>query len=66
MQHRGLPTRRPGACPCRAGAQPAFINEDNGPPLAPGFFLMPASPSAASDGSPFHPVPPPGVRAVGN
>ena len=66
VQHRGLPTRRPGAYPCRAGAQPAFVNKDNGSPLLPGFFLMPASPSAASDGSPFHPVPPPGVRDVGN
>lgn len=39
VQYRGLPTGCPGACPCRAGAQPAFVNKDNGSPLLPGLFF---------------------------
>jgi hypothetical protein len=39
VQHRGLPPERPGARPCRAGAQTAFVNKDNGSPLLPGLFF---------------------------
>ena len=39
VQQRGLPTRRPGANPMRSGAQPAFVDEDDGAAFPPGFFL---------------------------
>jgi len=39
VQHRGLPTRRPSACPRWPGTQPAFVNKDNGSPLPPGLFF---------------------------
>jgi hypothetical protein len=39
VQHRGLPAGRPSACPRGAGAQPAFVNEDDGSPLLPGLFF---------------------------
>ena len=38
-QHRGLPARRPSACPRGAGAQPAFVDKDDGSPLLPGLFF---------------------------
>jgi len=34
-----LPARRPSADSCRAGAQPAFIYEYDGPPLPAGLFF---------------------------
>lgn len=40
VQQRGLPTRRPSPDPMRSGAQPAFVDEDDGPTFPPGFFLM--------------------------
>ena len=66
MEHRGFPSWSPSAGPRGPGAQAAFVNKDDGSPLLPGFFLMPANPFAASDGLPFRPVPPPGVPVVGN
>ena len=39
VQHRGLPARRPGAYPRGAGAQPAFVDKDDGSPLLPGLFF---------------------------
>jgi len=39
LQHRGLPTGCPGACPRGAGAQTAFIDKDDGSPLLPGLFF---------------------------
>jgi len=39
VQHRGLPAGRPSACPRGAGAQPAFVNKDDGSPLLPGLFF---------------------------
>lgn len=39
LQDRGLPSRRPGAYPCRAGAQSAFVDKDDGAPLLAGLFF---------------------------
>ena len=39
LQHRGLPARRPCAYAVGSLAQSAFVDEDDGTPLAPGFFL---------------------------
>ena len=39
-QRRGLSSRRPSARPAWTRAQPAFVEEDNGAPLAAGFSLM--------------------------
>src|SRR5436190_18819551 len=39
VQHWGLPARCPGACPRGAGAQPAFVDKDDGSPLLPGLFF---------------------------
>lgn len=39
LQHRSLPARSPSPHPGRTGAQSAFVNEDNGPPLLAGFFF---------------------------
>ena len=39
VQHRGLPTWRPSACSRGAGAQPAFVDKDDGSPLLPGLFF---------------------------
>lgn len=39
VQHRGLPPWRPCACPRGAGAQPAFVDKDDGSPLLPGLFF---------------------------
>ena len=40
LQHRGLPARRPGPHPMRPFAQSAFVDKDDGTPLAAGFFLI--------------------------
>ena len=66
MQHRGFSAWSPSAGARGAGAQPAFVNKDDGSPLLPGLFLMPATPSAASGGFSVRRAPPPGVRDVGN
>lgn len=39
VQNRCLSARRPGAGASRAGAQPAFIDEDDGSPLLAGLFF---------------------------
>ena len=39
LKHGRLPARSPCARPGRAGAQAAFVNEDNGPPLLAGLFF---------------------------
>src|ERR1700722_6652288 len=39
LQHRGLSARGPGAHPMRPLAQPTFVDEDVGAPLAERFFL---------------------------
>jgi len=39
MQHRGFSAWRPSAGPRGAGAQPAFVNKDDGSPLLTGFFF---------------------------
>ena len=39
VQYRGLPTGCPSACPRGAGAQPAFVDKDDGSPLLPGLFF---------------------------
>ena len=39
VQHRGLPARSPSACPRGPGAQPAFVNKDDGSPLLPRLFF---------------------------
>ena len=39
VQHRGLPTRCPSACPRGAGAQPALVDKDDGSSLLPGLFF---------------------------
>lgn len=39
LEHRGLPTRSPGARPRRTGAQAAFVNKDDGSSLLPGLFF---------------------------
>ena len=39
VQHRGMPTQRPGAGPSGAGAQSAFVDEDDGAPLLAGLFF---------------------------
>lgn len=39
VQHGSLPARRPGADSRRAGAQPAFIYENDGSPLLAGLFF---------------------------
>jgi len=39
LQHRGLPARRPGACPRGPRAQPAFVDKNEGPPLLTGLFF---------------------------
>ena len=39
LEHGRLAFSAPGPHPVRAGAQAAFINEDNGPGLPPGFFF---------------------------
>jgi hypothetical protein len=39
VQHWSLPARGPGADTRRTGAQPAFIDEDDGSPLAAGLFF---------------------------
>jgi hypothetical protein len=38
LQHRGLSARGPGAHPMRPLAQPTFVDEDDGAPLAERFF----------------------------
>jgi hypothetical protein len=38
-QHRRLPAGRPRAHPMGPGAQSALVDEDDGPPFLPGFFL---------------------------
>lgn len=38
-QHRGFAAWRPSAGPRGAGAQPAFVNKDDGSPLLPGLFF---------------------------
>jgi len=40
LQHRSLPARRPGPHPMRPFAQSAFVDEDDGAPLAERFFLI--------------------------
>jgi hypothetical protein len=66
VQKRSLSARRPGAHPGGAGAQAAFVEEDDGAPLLAGLFLRPASPPVASGGWPFRRVPRPGVLGAGN
>src|SRR5271168_2985059 len=39
LQHRSLSARSPGAHPMGPLAQPALVDEDDGAPLAEGFFL---------------------------
>ena len=39
VQHRGLPAGRPSACSRGAGAQPAFVDEDDGSSLLAGLFF---------------------------
>lgn len=39
VEHRGLPTGCPGACPRGARAQPAFVDKDDGSPLLLGLFF---------------------------
>lgn len=39
LQHRGLSARRPSPYPMGSFAQPAFVDEDDGAPLAERFFL---------------------------
>jgi len=39
VQHRGLPTWSPSACPSGAGTQPAFVDKDDGSPLLPRLFF---------------------------
>jgi hypothetical protein len=38
LQHRGVAARRPSAHPAGSLTQSAFIDEDDGAPLALGFF----------------------------
>ena len=38
-QHRSFAAGRPSAGPRGAGAQPAFVNKDDGSPLLPGLFF---------------------------
>jgi len=40
LEDGGLSARGPGARPCRAGTQAAFVNKDDGTALLPGFFFM--------------------------
>jgi len=40
LQHRSLSAWGPGAHPMRPLAQPALVDEDDGTPLAEGFFLI--------------------------
>ena len=39
VQHRGLPTRSPSACPGGPGAQAAFVDKDDGSSLLAGLFF---------------------------
>ena len=45
VQHRSLPPRRPGADSRGAGAQPAFVDEDDGSFLLAGFFFKAGHPT---------------------
>jgi len=40
LEQRSLPDRSPGAHPCGASTQPAFIDKDNEPALAVRFFFI--------------------------
>jgi len=66
VQHRSLPARGPSADSRRAGAQPAFIYENDGSPLLAGFFLKRAIPLAASGGWLSRLAPPNGAPVFGN
>ena len=44
VQHRGLPAWSPSACPCGAGAQPAFVDKDDGSSLLPRLFFKAGHP----------------------
>ena len=66
VQHRSLPTWRPGACTRWTSAQSAFVNKDYGSTLLPGLFLRRAIRFVASDGWPARRVPPLGVPVVGS
>jgi len=66
LEDGGLSARGPGARPCRAGTQAAFVNKDNGAALLPGFFLCLATPHVAISGWPSRRVPPPDVPVAGN
>ena len=45
MEHWSLPARCPSADPRRAGAQPAFIDENDGSSLLAGFFFKAGQPT---------------------
>jgi hypothetical protein len=65
-QDGGLPARRPSADSCRAGAQPAFIDEYDGASLPAGFFLKRATPPVASGEWLFRRVPRLGALVSGS
>lgn len=44
VQHRGLPAWRPSACPRGTGAQPAFIDKDDGSLFLLGLFFKAGQP----------------------
>ena len=66
VQHGGLPARRPSADSRRAGAQSAFIYENDGSFLLAGLFFKRAIPLAASDGWLSRLAPPHGALVSGN
>ena len=59
LQHRGLPARRPGPHPMRSFAQSAFVDEDDGAPLAERFFLICGQRTSSTAGSPPRRAPAP-------
>ena len=44
VQHWSLPAWCPSACPCGTGAQPAFVDKDDGSPLLPRLFFKAGHP----------------------
>jgi hypothetical protein len=66
VQDGRLPARSPGANTRWASAQPTFIDEDDGSPLAAGFFLRRAIPLVASGEWPARRAPPPDAPVAGS
>jgi len=60
-----LAARGPGARPCRLGAQPAFVHEDDDTTLPSGVFLTPARPYDASAAPACHHAPRHGAQGAG-